>query len=97
VLTLDRTKAIGGTDSLTGTDLREFNTAEKQILEYMKAHEGVNEDELIQLTGQRQAARRMRGLRGPRWDVKKKCINKRTWLYKLVRRSDSQGKLFKGE
>lgn len=94
MLVLDRAKEIGGTGSLTETDLREFNTAEKQILEYMKLHEWVNEDELIQLTGQRQAGRRMRALRGPRWAIQKKRINKRTWLYKLVAR---QGDLFKGE
>jgi len=94
VLTLDRAKPIGGADSLTETDLREFNTAEKQILEYMKLHEWVNEDELIQLTGQRQAGRRMRALRGLRWAIQKKRVNKRTWLYKLVAR---QGDLFKGE
>lgn len=95
--TLDQAKRIGGEDTLTKTDLREFNTAEKQILEYMKTQEWVTEDELIQLTGQRQAGRRMRALRGPKWIVAKKKINKRTWVYKLVEREITQGDLFKGD
>lgn len=81
----DQAKAIGGeTSSLTESDLRDFNIAERQILNYMKTHEWVTEDELIELTGQRQAGRRMRALRGPRWSVLKKKISKRTWVYKLV-------------
>lgn len=94
MLVLDRAKAIGGQEILTEADLRDFNFAEKQILEYMKAHEWIREEEIIELTGQKQAARRMRALRGPRWAIQKKRINKRTWLYKLVAR---QGDLFKGE
>jgi len=97
VLVLDRAKAIGGEGSLTEADLRDFNAAERQILEYMKIHDWVNEDELIQLTGQRQAGRRMRALRGPRWIIAKKKIDKRTWVYKLVAREVTQGDLFKGE
>lgn len=97
MLELDRAKKIGGENTLTETDLREFNTAEKQIFAYMRTHDWVCEDELIELTGQRQAARRMRALRNERWDVVKKCINKRTWIYKLIRRPDPQGRLFKGE
>lgn len=97
MLVLDRAKAIGGEGSLTEADLRDFNVAERQILEYMKVREWITEDQLIELTGQRQAGRRMRALRGPRWIIAKKKIDKRTWVYKLVAREVAQGDLFKGE
>lgn len=78
--------ALGGAGIITESDLKDFAVAERQILRFMSQNEWVSEDQLIELTGQRQALRRMRRLRGPVFGVEKNKISKRGWVYKLVRK-----------
>lgn len=78
--------ALGGAGILTQEDIEDFKASERQILVFMAQNEWVSEDQLIDLTGQRQALRRMRALRGPAWDVQKRKVSKRGWEYRLVRK-----------
>lgn len=81
--------ALGGAGIITEADLKDFAEAERKIAWFMVQNEWVSEDQLIELTGQRQALRRMRRLRGPVFGVEKKKISKRGWVYKLVRKQGS--------
>jgi len=79
-------KSLGGVGILTSEDLLDFKEAGRKIARFMSQNEWVSEDQLIKVTGQRQALRRMRGLRGPVFGILKKKVSKRGWVYKLVRK-----------
>lgn len=71
---------------LTSQDLKDFGEAEMQILTFMRPGQWVTEDQLIKLTGQRQALRRMRELRkkGIKIEVKR-FGDKRDFRYRIVK------------
>lgn len=70
--------------NLTIQDLKDFGEAETKILAYMRPGQWVTEDDLIKLTGQRQALRRMRTLRQGGYEIEvKRFGDKRDFRYRL--------------
>jgi hypothetical protein len=82
--------SLGGRGRLTWEDLVDFTSAQASILELLMDGQKHTEDEMIRLTGQRQATRRMRqlrpGLERLGWGIKavqETEAGKRSWTYRL--------------
>lgn len=78
-------KSIGASETLTEKDAKELNEAEAKILGLLRDYDWHSEDEMISLTKQRQAGRRMRQLRNYGFNIEAKNFGGRTWKYRLVR------------
>jgi hypothetical protein len=79
-------KALGGEGILSDGDLVDLGEGVRRAYELMKDGQWHSPEEIERVTGQREGLRRARELR--RWfDLEKKTVGKRRWLYRLAPRT----------
>lgn len=83
-------EALGGTETLSDSDLDDLGKGVRLVHELMKDGRWHTADEVKRATGQREGLRRLRELRRFGFVVEKKLIGKRTWAYQLVQKHDGE-------
>lgn len=71
---------------ITQSDIEDFLSAEKRILDLLKDHNWHSASEIIEVGQQREALRRLRNLRSKGYEIEKTKAKGREFAYRLIER-----------